>query len=92
MAIGRRPPLGLGTATKLAPAKKGAAAGQAWPLERQDTKVVSWSKKESALPGRQASRRCWTRRPDGPGAEEAGKLRKAGPTRARGQGVRLVLV
>lgn len=82
MAIGRRPPFGLGTATKLAPAKKGAAAGHAWPLERKDTKVVSWSKKESVLPGRQASRRCWTRRPDGPGAEEAGKLRKARPTRA----------
>lgn len=51
MAIGRRPPFGLGTATKLAPAKKGAAAGHAWPLERKDTKVVSWSKKESVLGG-----------------------------------------
>ena len=40
MAIGRRPPLGLSTATKLA-RKKEAAAGQAWPLERKDTKVVS---------------------------------------------------
>ena len=50
MAMGRTPPRGFGTATRLAPARKGATAAQAGPLLRRETMPLTWSKKESVLP------------------------------------------
>ena len=76
-AMGRTPPAGLGSATRLAPARLGATAGQAWPCASKLTTPQSCCSKASADPAAQASRRCWTRRPDGPAAVSAGKLRNA---------------
>ena len=77
MAIGRTPPCGLGMATKLAPATRGAAALWALPEANKVTTPASCSRRLSRPPGQHASRRCWTRSPEGPGAVAAGKLRNA---------------
>ena len=62
-AIGRSPPFGLGTATRRAPARKGATALQASPRASKLTKAVSCSTSPVDDPGRQASSKCWTRKP-----------------------------
>ena len=80
-AIGRTPPVGLGRATRLAPAKLGATAGQAFPCASKLTTPQSCWRKASVEPAAQASRKCWTR-PEGPGAVSGGKLRKARATRS----------
>ena len=74
MAMGRTPPCGLGMATKLAPAKSGAASLQARPDASNVTTPASCTRRPSRPPGQQASRRCCTRRPEGPGAVAEGKL------------------
>ena len=76
-AMGRTPPLCFGRATKLAPARLGATESQACPWARMFTTPQSCWRKASVEPAAQASRRCWTRRPEGPGAVSSGKLRRA---------------
>ena len=72
--------VGLGTATRPAPASVEAIAGQAWPCAIRFTRRAKCTTTVCAVPGGPASRRCWMRRPDGPGAVSAGKLRKARAT------------
>ena len=79
-AIGRTPPFGLGTATSPAPASTGAIKGQAWPCAIKFTRRAKWTTRLCVEPGAPASRRCWMRRPEGPGAVSAGKLRNARAT------------
>ena len=75
-AMGRTPPLGLGSATKPAPASTGATKSGARPWASKLTTPVSWERNASLLPATQASFRCKMRRPDGPGAVSLGKARR----------------
>ena len=84
MAMGRTPPFGFGTATRPAPARTGATAGQARPCASRFTSCVRCSTVLWAMPGGPASRRCCTRSPEGPGAVSAGKLCKALATQSSG--------
>ena len=71
-AMGRSPPFGFGTATRRAPVRNGATAAQASPRASKLTRAVSCASRPADDPGRQASSKSWTRRPEGPGAETAG--------------------
>jgi hypothetical protein len=75
-AMGRTPPLGLGKATKPAPASTGATLGGARPWISKLTTAARCATTLSLHPVTQASRRCCMRRPVGPGAVSEGKARK----------------
>ena len=49
----------------------------ACPCTSRLTTAVNWSMRASPAPSPRASRTCWIRRPVGPGAVSAGKLRRA---------------
>ena len=73
-------PEGLGSATRPAPSSPGAMVVGAMPSDTKLTTAASCVKRASVAPATQASRKCWTRSPVGPGVFSAGKARKQGVT------------
>ena len=83
--MGRTPPLGFGKATSPAPAKTGATKSGARPWANKLTTAQSCANKASLPPTGQASRKCCTRKPEGPGAVSAGNFRRQRANNSIGQ-------
>ena len=71
------PSFWLGYSHQVGPGQRwdGGSAGS--PLGRRLTTAVSCCSSPSPAPGKKASRRCYARRPEGPGAVAAGKVYNA---------------